>query len=87
MQVNVSGEAIEERLRSRRGGHLARAIGALPQYALRGLMAIPEPTDDTRLQRGRFAVLRDLRETRSMRKAYATRYPVDGHVAMTSKTP
>ena len=41
---------------------LARQVARLPFLELRGLMAIPEPTDDTALQRARFAELRRLRE-------------------------
>jgi uncharacterized pyridoxal phosphate-containing UPF0001 family protein len=41
---------------------LARAIWALPQLRLRGLMAIPEPTDDVRLQRARYASVRSARD-------------------------
>ena len=43
-------------------GDLAHAIAALPHLRLRGLMAIPEPTDDPQLQRSRFAMLRGLRD-------------------------
>ncbi|CAG0978287.1 partial Pyridoxal phosphate homeostasis protein, partial [Rhodocyclaceae bacterium] len=39
---------------------LAAAVAALPNLRLRGLMALPEPTDDAALQRRRFAALRDL---------------------------
>ena len=39
---------------------LAEAISRLPRLRLRGLMAIPEPTSDTVLQRRRFALLREL---------------------------
>jgi uncharacterized pyridoxal phosphate-containing UPF0001 family protein len=42
---------------------LAVAIGALPQLRLRGLMAIPEPTDDVELQRRQFGQLRRTLET------------------------
>ena len=39
---------------------LAQAIAALPRLRLRGLMAIPEPTDDPAEQRAAFARLRQL---------------------------
>ena len=35
-------------------------VAVLPGLRLRGLMAIPEPSDDVRLQRSRFALLHDL---------------------------
>ena len=41
---------------------LAAAVAALPSLRLRGLMAIPEPTDDLALQRSRFGELRLLLE-------------------------
>lgn len=62
LQVNVSGEA------SKSGCHpddlpaLAAAVSQLPTLRLRGLMAIPEPTDDPASQRAAFARLRTLRE-------------------------
>lgn len=62
LQVNVSGEA------SKSGCHpddlpaLAAAVSQLPNLRLRGLMAIPEPTDDPAEQRAAFARLRTLSE-------------------------
>ncbi|MDA0235038.1 MAG: alanine racemase, partial [Proteobacteria bacterium] len=41
---------------------LAQAVAALPRLRLRGLMCIPEPTEDIALLRARFAVLRRLRD-------------------------
>ena len=41
---------------------LAQTIMRLPRLRLRGLMAIPEPTPDTGLQRSRFRMLREIRE-------------------------
>jgi hypothetical protein len=41
---------------------LAKKVAGLPRLKLRGLMAIPEPTPDERLQRRRFAQLRALRD-------------------------
>ena len=38
-------------------------MAALPNLKLRGLMAIPEPTDDMPLARQRFAMLRELRDS------------------------
>lgn len=39
-----------------------QAVAALPGLQLRGLMAIPEPTDDVAAQRAAFARLRELRD-------------------------
>ena len=41
---------------------LARAIAALPRLRLRGLMAIPEPTEDEAMQRAAVARLREIYE-------------------------
>jgi hypothetical protein len=41
---------------------LARAVAGLAGLRLRGLMAVPEPTPDTDLQRRRFRQLRDIFE-------------------------
>ncbi|QDX81824.1 YggS family pyridoxal phosphate-dependent enzyme [Denitratisoma sp. DHT3] len=62
LQVNVSGEASKSGCAPHEAMPLARAIAALPGLRLRGLMAIPEPTDDLGLLRGRFALLRQLRD-------------------------
>ena len=39
---------------------LCRAIAALPRLRLRGLMAIPEATDDAAIQRAAFGRLRSI---------------------------
>jgi len=62
IQVNVSGEATKSGVAPAEAPALARAVAALPRLQLRGLMAIPEPTDDPALQRRRFESLRDLRD-------------------------
>jgi pyridoxal phosphate enzyme (YggS family) len=62
IQVNVSGEATKSGIAPAEAPALARAVAALPRLRLRGLMAIPEPTDDPALQRRRFESLRDLRD-------------------------
>lgn len=62
IQVNVSGEASKSGCAPDQAAALARAVAGLTTLRLRGLMAIPEPCDDTRLQRNRFALLRQLRE-------------------------
>jgi len=61
IQVNVSGEATKSGVRPGDAVRLADAIARLPRLRLRGLMAIPEPTSDTALQRRQFARLRELK--------------------------
>ncbi len=60
IQVNVSGEASKSGCTPADLPALAEAIGALPRLKLRGLMAIPEPTDDRAEQDAAFATVRDL---------------------------
>jgi len=60
VQVNVSGEASKSGCALAEAPALVHAIAALPNMRLRGLMTIPEPTDDSGLQRRRFALLRQL---------------------------
>ncbi|GGY81106.1 YggS family pyridoxal phosphate-dependent enzyme [Pseudoduganella plicata] len=66
LQVNISGEASKSGVAPADVAALARAVAALPKLRLRGLMAIPEPTEDFDAQRAAFAALRtlydDLRE-------------------------
>jgi len=62
IQVNVSGEANKSGVSPGEAAALAHAVAGLPNLRLRGLMAIPEPTDDMPLARQRFAMLRELRE-------------------------
>jgi pyridoxal phosphate enzyme (YggS family) len=62
LQVNVSGEASKGGCSPAEVPALAHAIAALPRLRLRGLMAIPEPSDDPARQREPFAVLRRLRD-------------------------
>lgn len=54
IQVNVSGESTKSGVPPAEVAALAREIAGLPHLRLRGLMAIPEPTSDERVQRGRF---------------------------------
>ena len=58
LQVNVSGEATKSGLEPEALLELARAVVLLPNIRLRGLMAIPEPTEDVQQQRAAFAKLR-----------------------------
>ena len=62
LQVNVSGEATKSGLAPEDVWSLAEAVRTLPRLRLRGLMAIPEPSDDIELQRLRFRGLRLLLE-------------------------
>ena len=62
LQVNVSGEDSKSGCSPEELTALARAVVALPNLRLRGLMAIPEPTDDVAAQHAAFARLRQLRD-------------------------
>lgn len=62
LQVNVSGEDSKSGCSPEELPELAQAITALPNLKLRGLMAIPEPTDDVAAQHAAFARLRQLRD-------------------------
>ncbi|RWU26628.1 YggS family pyridoxal phosphate-dependent enzyme [Pseudomonas alkylphenolica] len=60
LQVNVSGEASKSGCTPEELPALALAIAALPRLRLRGLMAIPEPTDDRAAQEAAFARVQQL---------------------------
>ena len=62
LQVNVSGEDSKSGCRPDELPELAQAVAALPKLCLRGLMAIPEATDDVAAQHAAFARLRQLRD-------------------------
>ncbi|MCX7893346.1 MAG: YggS family pyridoxal phosphate-dependent enzyme [Burkholderiales bacterium] len=62
IQVNVSGEATKSGVAPDALAPLAHAVAALPNLRLRGLMAIPEPTEDMALARARFESVRALKE-------------------------
>ena len=62
VQVNVSGETSKSGVAPDEAPALAGLCASLPALRLRGLTAIPEPTDDVALQRRRFAELRRLHE-------------------------
>ena len=66
LQVNVSGEASKSGCDPDQVATLARTLATLPGLRLRGLMAIPEPSDDPLRQRQQFAVLRRLRDSLPM---------------------
>jgi pyridoxal phosphate enzyme (YggS family) len=60
LQVNISGEAAKSGVAPDELAALARAVAGLPRLRLRGLMAIPEPSDDSALQRLPLAAMRRL---------------------------
>jgi hypothetical protein len=62
IQVNVSGEATKGGVAPHEVLALAQAILPLNGVRLRGLMAIPEPTTDSGLQRARFRQVRELKD-------------------------
>ncbi len=62
LQVNVSGEASKSGCPPDALRPLALAVAGVAGLRLRGLMAIPQPTEDVELQRAAFAGLRCLRD-------------------------
>ncbi len=58
LQINVSGEESKSGCAPEDIPALAQAVAALPHLQLRGLMAIPEPSDDPALLHARFAQVR-----------------------------
>ncbi len=62
LQVNVSGEDSKSGVAPAELLALAQVVAALPNLKLRGLMAIPEPSQDVEAQRKPFALLRDLQQ-------------------------
>ncbi|HEY5764212.1 MAG TPA: YggS family pyridoxal phosphate-dependent enzyme [Rhodocyclaceae bacterium] len=60
VQVNVSGEASKGGVAPGEAAALSIAVNALPRLRLRGLMCIPEASDDPAVQRQAFAQLRQI---------------------------
>jgi len=60
LQVNVSGEDSKSGCEPDQVLALARHVATLPRLKLRGLMCIPEPTDDLERLSGQFALLNKL---------------------------
>ena len=60
LQLNVSGEDSKSGISPAEAPAVARAMAALPRVCLRGLMAIPEPTEDFAAQRAAFRQLHDV---------------------------
>jgi len=69
LQVNISGEASKAGVAPEALEALAVAVHALPRLRLRGLMAIPEPSDDLQQQRQTFARVAALQRQLSKRIA------------------
>lgn len=63
IQINVSGEASKSGCSAADLPALATAISSLPRLKLRGLMAIPEPTEDRAAQDAAFATVRTLQDS------------------------
>ena len=62
VQVNVSGEASKSGVAPEEAAGLAQEVAKLPHLRLRGLMAVPEPTEDECMLSRQFALLRTLYE-------------------------
>lgn len=58
LQVNISGETSKSGVAPNELSALVKVVNALPKLKLRGLMAIPEPSDDEALQRQQFQQMR-----------------------------
>lgn len=63
LQVNISGEATKSGVSPETLPSLAAAVAAMPRLRLRGLMAIPQPSEDPARQRAAFHALCVLRAT------------------------
>lgn len=61
LQVNVSGEASKSGVTPDQLPALARYVASLPRLRLRGLMAVPEASDDMEKQRAAFKQLAQLK--------------------------
>lgn len=72
IQVDVSGEPTKSGCDPDEALALGEAIAAMPRLRLRGVMAIPAPTDDPVLQRAQFARVRAVFE-----RMQAAGLPVD----------
>ena len=60
LQVNISGEVSKSGVACDEANGLAHAVAKLPRLKLRGLMAVPAPSDDVVTQRQPFTQLRSL---------------------------
>lgn len=59
IEVNVSGEATKGGVPPADAPALAAAVAVLPRLRLRGIMGIPAPASDVRVQRAQFRALRE----------------------------
>jgi len=62
LQINISAEQTKSGVAVGETIGLARQIAALPKLRLRGLMAIPQPTDDIEIQRKNFHQVYELQQ-------------------------
>lgn len=62
LQVNISAEESKSGLTPEELPEVAAQVAQLPRLRLRGLMAIPAPSDDMKQQRAAFAAVRGLYE-------------------------
>jgi pyridoxal phosphate enzyme (YggS family) len=62
IQINIGNEDSKRGVEPGAALELARTVSALPRLKLRGLMAIPPPSDDRARQRGYFAAVRALKD-------------------------
>jgi pyridoxal phosphate enzyme (YggS family) len=62
VQVNVSGEVTKSGIAPEQAAELAAFVDQLPRLKLRGLMAVPELTSATALQREQFQIMRKIFE-------------------------
>ncbi|MBC3935112.1 YggS family pyridoxal phosphate-dependent enzyme [Undibacterium rugosum] len=67
LQINISGEVSKSGVPPAEAVDLALRIAGLPQLRLRGLMAVPEPSENLAEQRAAFAALRKIQETLQQR--------------------
>lgn len=74
VQINVSEEESKSGISFEEVEVLCDAITNLPNLCLRGLMAIPEPTDDQSQQRQSFAAVRECFAGIKIKHANDTRY-------------
>lgn len=66
LQVNISDESSKSGVAPKDATDLAHAIAKLPNLKLRGLMAVPAPSEDVSVQRAAFAGLRKIYEQLNM---------------------
>lgn len=62
IQVNISNESSKSGIPAEETPALAKSISLLPNIHLRGLMAIPAATNDFKIQRHAFRLLRELKD-------------------------